>query len=435
MGLALDDISRDWVTGLCRHLARAQAPAGAAAGSPEAQAASGSPEDVHVRSFALTELGDAGAQGVLSRYEPSTREAIVGHRVLAIRWTLRGVEREDRLVIKSKVPGATIRRRLENVYRRIDPRLAELQRRLDPSILDDVHTRELQIYALDRPGLRSVTPAIHHIWLDPEAQIFAVVMELLEDVRHAATLDDLDVWQPDDIEPAICQIARVHGEHLGEGSVAAPPPYLVPFDRLHNARLLEYQGALLAYNAAAFPDLFDAVRVRKLESLLASAPKRHREIAKRPLTLIHGDFTPRNVCLRPPRDARPRPPRDMRRPADDAPDDLRLCAYDWELAQVHLPQRDICEFLCYVLHPRRSWKHEPTARLLDRYRACLAASAGRPLDAASFRRDLALAIREFCTFKLLVQGITHQLLGNRTYFERLVQNAFDSIEAYGGTND
>lgn len=402
MGLLLDHIDHAWVTGLCRDLA---------------EAASGSPEGVAVRSFALTELG--GAQGVLSRLARPARAGIVGHRVLAIRWTLRGQEREDRLVLKSKAPGAVIRRRLEEVYQRFDPRLAELQHRLDPSILDDVHTRELQIYELDRAGLRSITPAIHRIWMDRAAEIFVIVMERLEGVRHATTLDDLDAWQPDDIACAVCQIARVHGEHLGELSATAPPPWLVPFDRLNNSRMLDYQAALLAYNAAAFPELFDARRVRRLESFLAAAAARHRAIASRPLTLIHGDLTPRNVCLR----------------VRGASRELRLCAYDWELAQVHLPARDLCELLCYVLPPRQGWKHAATARLLERYRAHLEAAAGRRIDAADFRRDLALAIQEFCTFKLLVQGITHQLLGHRDYFARLVQNAFDSVEAFAGADD
>lgn len=255
--------------------------------------------------------------------------------------------------------------------------------------------------------------------MDPPARIFVIVMELLEGVRHERTLGDLDAWQPADLECAVLQIARMHGEHLGELSATAPPPYLVPFDRLNNARLLDYEAALLAYNAATFPDLFDTGRVRRIESFLASAAERHREIASRPLALIHGDFTPRNVCLR----------------VGGAPGALRLCAYDWELAQVHLPQRDVCEFLCYVLNPRQGWKDEATARLLDRYRAHLEAASGRPIRAAEHRRDLALAIQEFCTFKLLVQGITHQLLGNRSYFERLVQNAFDSVEAFAGAGD
>lgn len=397
MGLSLDDLDAAWMVGLCRDLVKAD-----------------SLEDIQVRSSSLTELD--GAQGVISRYEKSTREAIVGHRVLTIRWVMQGKELEHRVVIKSKAPGSVIRRRLADVYGRLDPRLAALQQEVSPSILDDCHTRELQIYELDRPGLRSITPVIERVWMNPASQIFVIVMELLEDVRHEKTLDDLDVWLSSDVECVLDQIARVHGEFLGQLSAAAPPACLVPFHHLNNARLLAYQGALLRYNAESFPDLFDSRRVGLIESFLTSASERHRRIMDRPLTLVHGDFTPRNVCLK----------------ESDDRSELRLCAYDWELAQVHLPQRDICEFLCYVLNPKRGWKDPATAQVLDRYRSALEVASGRRIEAAEFRHDLAIAIEEFCSFKLLVQGVTHQLLGNRHYFERLVQNSFDSIEAFPG---
>jgi len=339
--------------------------------------------------FELAELG--GAQGVISRYEASTREAIIGHRLLTIHAA--GVER--RFVIKSKAPGSTIRRRLEAVYERIDPELAALQHRLAPSILDACHTRELAVYGLATPSLRAVVPAIARLWRDDAQQIYVIVMELLDGVRHASTLDDLDVWQDADIACALRGIAAMHRELLG-----APPAWLLPFEVLHNAALLDYQAALVRYNATALPELFDAPRTRLLEGFLASAAERHRTIVRRPLTLIHGDFTPRNVCLRP---------------------GPRLCAYDWELAQADLPARDVCELLCYVLDPRRGWR--TAAPLLAEYRAALG------IDAADFREDLALALEEFCTFKLLVQGITHRLLGKRAYFERMVANAFDGIAA------
>jgi len=67
--------------------------------------------------------------------------------------------------------------------------------------------------------------------------------------------------------------------------------------------------------------------------------------------------------------------------------------------------------------------------LLDGYRAALGHAAGRVIAVDEFRHDLALAIGEFATFKLLVQGITHKILGNRSYFERMVENAFASMKA------
>ena len=49
--------------------------------------------------------------------------------------------------------------------------------------------------------------------------------------------------------------------------------------------------------------------------------------------LIHNDFNPRNLALR----------REV--------GGWRLCAYDWELATIGVPQHDCAEFLCFVLPP------------------------------------------------------------------------------------
>ena len=46
------------------------------------------------------------------------------------------------------------------------------------------------------------------------------------------------------------------------------------------------------------------------------------------LTVVHNDFNPRNVAIRKNGDP---------------------CIYDWELAVIHLPQRDIFEFLAFTL--------------------------------------------------------------------------------------
>lgn len=331
--------------------------------------------------YALAELA---GDGVMSRHAASRPDAIVGHRVI-----------DDRWVIKSKAPGAEVRAGLEATYRRFDPRLADAQRALAPSLIDDCHVRELAICALAAspasPALRALAPAVERVWRDDDAQIFAVVMERVVPLAHA--------WQPPEIAAALAGVARVHREFLG-----APPACVVPFAQLHNASLTAYQAALLRYNADQFPALFDRRHVRRLEALIAQAPERWRAIARRPLTLVHGDFTPRNVCLRL---------------------DRRPCAYDWELAQAHLPARDVSEWLCYVLDPARGWCDPIAAQLLAHYRRAFGA-----VTADELHHDLALACAELCTFKLLVQGITHQLLGDPRYFERLVANAFACLEVF-----
>src|SRR5688572_19415193 len=98
MGLTLADIDDHWVASLCRRLRNA--------------------DEIQVRAFSLAELNSS--QGVISRYQRSTREAIVGHHVLTLRSFARGEELEQKVLLKSKVPGATVRRRLEEAYRKFD---------------------------------------------------------------------------------------------------------------------------------------------------------------------------------------------------------------------------------------------------------------------------------------------------------------------------
>lgn len=365
----------------------------------------------------------SSSQGVLSRVQPSRDGELVGHYLL----TLTSPMGTRRLVLKAKAPGAAVRQRLESRYRAIDTQLAELGRAVSPSILDASHLRELDLAALPSPALRAHSPAIARVLRDDDEQIFALLMEHLSDVRHPDSLGDLDAWTEADLTAALGGLAAIHGAHLTS-------PQLLPFAELHNPSLLAYQGALLRYNADAFPERFSPPRRRLLERLLAAAPPRHRQIAARPLTLIHGDLSPRNLCLRPTSEGH------------------RLCAYDWELAQRHLPARDVVELLAYTLPPRQSFGSPLAARLLERYRLALivstviaAETSASPspspsptpspspeaaAEAPRFAADVALALAEFATFKLLVQGITHQLLGQRAYFDRLVENTFAGLTAF-----
>ena len=79
-----------------------------------------------------------------------------------------------------------------------------------------------------------------------------------------------------------------------------------------------------------------------------------------PRTLIHNHFSPRNVAIR------------------DVGGSPRLCAYDWELATLGAPQRDLAHFPCFVLDPGASG--DEIALHVERHRAALAGAAGTPID-------------------------------------------------------
>ena len=108
-----------------------------------------------------------------------------------------------------------------------------------------------------------------------------------------------------------------------------------------------------------------------------------------PQTLVHHDFNPRNLCLR------------------NTTGGTALCAYDWELATVGAPQRDLAEFLCFVLPP-----DVPDATVdtwVERHRAAFERATGEPVDPAQWRRGFHAAMNDLLVNRLAMYALVHRV--------------------------
>src|SRR5439155_5808929 len=119
--------------------------------------------------------------------------------------------------------------------------------------------------------------------------------------------------------------------------------------------------------------------------------------------LIHNDFNPRNVALR-------------HDPA--APEGLRLCAYDWELATLGAPQHDLAEFLCFVLTPDAT--REQVEHHLELHRRMLAQAAGTVIDAGSWRLGFRASLADLLVNRLALYALVHRVRKQR-FLERVVR--------------
>ena len=113
------------------------------------------------------------------------------------------------------------------------------------------------------------------------------------------------------------------------------------------------------------------------------------ELERSPRTLIHHDFNPRNVCLR----------------SNGA--GLRLCVYDWELATVGVPERDLAEFLCFVLMPDTAGS--VIDRAIERHRSALEREAGVRIDPAGCRRRFHAALRDLLVNRLAMYALINRV--------------------------
>jgi hypothetical protein len=155
-----------------------------------------------------------------------------------------------------------------------------------------------------------------------------------------------------------------------------------------------------------------------------------------PQTLIHNDFNPRNVCLRRlepdpgmagnrrpdpgvASDCSPDPEWTDRRPdpgwTDRRPDPgagaaiagFRLCAFDWELAAIGTPMRDVAEFLCFVapVDVDRAW----IERLIARHATRFAETAGVNMNAETCHAAFAAALAELLVDRLSIYAMVHRV--------------------------
>jgi aminoglycoside phosphotransferase (APT) family kinase protein len=151
------------------------------------------------------------------------------------------------------------------------------------------------------------------------------------------------------------------------------------------AETVELWSAIAEHNATEYPGWVDERTRCRIDGYLADVADWWAELESMPRTLVHNDFNPRNILLR--------------------ADDLRLVAYDWELATVHVPQRDLAELLAFVLHP------EVDAATVERYvethRLALEEASGAELDPALWWRGFELALRDFTITRLGLYLLAH----------------------------
>jgi aminoglycoside phosphotransferase (APT) family kinase protein len=124
--------------------------------------------------------------------------------------------------------------------------------------------------------------------------------------------------------------------------------------------------------------------MENVESLDAWWPR----IETLPKTLIHNDLNPRNIAFR----------REM--------GGLRACFYDWELAGMGLPQRDLVEFLCFVLKPEDV--ERTASRYMEQHRRELERASFRVIDRGAWQEGFGLALREFLLTRLPMYAIVYR---------------------------
>jgi hydroxymethylglutaryl-CoA reductase (NADPH) len=241
--------------------------------------------------------------------------------------------------------------------------------------------RELAIYRQQDPRFLDHTPALYGGIEDRASGTTTLVLESLSGSLLCDSADRPHLWQPAHVDCAIRGLARLHAIWFNREAELLRQPwigYVANPSRV--AEMTEFWKAMAAHARPAFVRWTDRRMADIHDRLIDRVGGWWPALDEGPRTLIHNDFNPRNVCLR---------------PGSAGP---RLAAYDWELAAIGAPQRDLVEFLCFVL-PERPTRHEVES-WLERHRTLLEDETGTVLNRRAWQEGFRSALYDLMLNRL-----------------------------------
>ena len=193
------------------------------------------------------------------------------------------------------------------------------------------HLREIAVYRQTDPRVVNHVPRLLGSIADDEREIWAVALERIADASYLDSVSD-SAWTDADIAVTIDGLSRLQSVWYGRERELRGLPWS-GFERTAASMtdMADLWSALATHARSRFCAWADPSISSIHRRLIGEAGRWWRALDAPPRTLIHNDFNPRNICLR-------------RNGSGSV-----LCAYDWELATLGAPQRDLAEFLCFVL--------------------------------------------------------------------------------------
>ncbi|KAF8948567.1 hypothetical protein BGZ47_004081 [Haplosporangium gracile] len=212
------------------------------------------------------------------------------------------------------------------------------------------HIREIELAELSWQvggAMENISTKVYNVLRNDSQQLYALCLEYLNpslgNITHMNSTDTaLTTWSSNDIHLVLRDLASFHAQFLGQEDRILGMTFLETPTRSLMKLLRPAYEAMVRTNRKNEPALFSQLLTDSMLDFLKHSDEYWAKVEKSPRTLIHGDFNTRNICLR----------------LDPSTGAQKLCAYDWELACCHLPQRDVVEFLSFVLPPgSNEWAH------------------------------------------------------------------------------
>ncbi|MGE0172375.1 MAG: phosphotransferase [Oligoflexales bacterium] len=317
-------------------------------------------------------------------------QKFVGHIPFHLDIETNGKTESVNVMVKSKPVDKEVILMINTMANMCGGRLASnFSRFKEDSGFRNCHLKELEISKFTDPKFTDITPKIWAVLIAEEREQFALITELLQNnISHMDTADDTSGWKNDHITAAIKGIAGFHSLHYGQGEQLKTKPWLSDYQSAEKMESMKELWYSLAFHAVQeFPEWYKREHFEFHQHLVEDVQNWWKRIDKMPKTLVHNDFNPRNVCLR------------------KTAKGFDLCAYDWELATIHLPQHDLAEFLMFALDDSAS------PGLINEYvelhRRCLELHTKKTIDASEWMEGFKLCLKDLYINRVSMYIMAH----------------------------
>ena len=270
--------------------------------------------------------------------------------------------------------------------------------------------REIAIYRLQtgHEAFRRFLPARRAERVRVEEDSYLLLIERVDDAELMDSADDISRWTSSHVGALVDAMAALHAVWLGRTDELKASPW--PSHAFDAASVIDsrdlWVGMLKGARRIA-PELMDQDLFSRCIRLVESVDDWYPIHDQLPRTLVHDDFNPRNACFR----------------SDSTP-----LVYDWELALIDVPQRDLAEMLTFCLHPDAD---EAMVRILvERHRRRLSELASIDLDADQWWEGLRVELRFEAINRLALQLVfrsAHRL----GYVPRMTASVRNLLHLYG----
>ncbi len=254
--------------------------------------------------------------------------------------------------------------------------------------IEKCDVRELAIFR--QKDLRFVknTPKLIGTYEDSSREAYVLLQERLINMELMDSVDQVSAWQSHHYDAAILGLAELHSIWYEQDSELLDKVWLGKHPtQIGRKKASELYLNLIKHARDEFPNWVTEEDIKRLQNIISNIPVWWSHLEKMPRTLIHNDFNPRNIAFR----------RDV--------DGIRLCAYDWELATLHIPQFDLAELLIYVLD--HGVQNDELIAHVDAFHQALEIQTRKHIDLDVFRYGFKLAIMDFSITKMPMYLLTH----------------------------